>query len=356
MELKIIKAGMFTSVQDLGRWGHQADGVPVAGAMDLEALRFGNVMLGNAESAAALEVTIIGPEIAVSGEGLVVFSGADLGFCVNGEEYGSWTVAALREGDVLSFTAPKSGCRGYLCFGGGIDVPVVMGSRSTYTRAKIGGYQGRALIAGDTLKTGEQRPAWRKLADFILPLELRPNYSADKPLKILTGLQEEAFTKEGVETLFSSDYTVSTETDRMGTRFEGPKIKHGERGADIVSDGIPMGAVQIPGHGMPISMMADRQTTGGYTKIGVLTPASIQALAQRMPGTKVRFKKATMEEAIAELRHTRDATEKIARLRASAIAAYKPAAPLSAREQVKYRHFKLTVEGKTHDIAIEELE
>lgn len=356
MELKINKGGMFTTVQDLGRWGHQSEGVPVAGAMDLEALRLGNTMLGNDENAAALEVTILGPEIAVAGEGLVLFAGADLGFSVNGETVGSWKVAALKDGDVLSFTAPKRGCRGCLCFPGGIDVPVVMGSRSTYTRAKIGGYQGRALKSGDMLKTGEGLAAWRKLAGFTLPEELCPDYSAEKPLKILTGLQEDAFTKEGIETFFSSEYTVSTETDRMGSRLEGPAIKHGEKGADIVSDGIPMGAVQIPGHGTPIAMLADRQTTGGYTKIGVLTPASIQTLVQRLPGLKIRFERASMPEAVAELQKTKNAVSEINRLRASFISA--PAvSPASAGfyESLRLRQFKLTVDRKSYDVTCEEI-
>lgn len=356
MELKISKGGMFTTIQDLGRWGHQSEGVPVAGAMDLEALRLGNTMLGNDENAAALEVTILGPEIAVAGEGPVLFAGADAGFAVNGRAIGSWKIAALKDGDILSFGAPKLGCRGYLCFSGGIDVPVVMGSRSTYTRAKIGGYQGRVLKPGDMLKTGEPCAVWRRLTGFALPESLYPDYSQEKPLKILTGLQEDAFTKEGVETLFSSEYTISTETDRMGSRLEGPAIKHGEKGADIVSDGIPMGAVQIPGHGTPIAMLADRQTTGGYTKIGVLTPASIQMLVQRLPGSKVRFERASMQEAIDELRKTRDAVLEIRRLRASFISTpvVPPASP-APDETVKIRQFRLTIDGKGYDVTCEEI-
>lgn len=356
MELKIVKPGILTTVQDLGRWGHQSEGIPVAGAMDLEALRFGNVMLGNAENAAALEVTILGPEIVTGGHGLALFAGADLGFSVNSQEIGSWRAVVVKSGDVLSFRGPKAGCRGYLCFCGGIDVPIIMGSRSTYTRAKIGGYEGRALKQGDMLRTGEPYAAWRRLEGFTLPDDLRPVYSPDKPLKILKGLQSDAFTKLGQETLFSSEYTISTETDRMGSRFEGPPIEHGEKGADIISDGIPMGAVQIPGHGTPIAMLADRQTTGGYTKVGVLSPASIQALVQRMPGSTVRFEACTMEDAVAELRKTRDGVLKIQQLRASYISA--PAVTQyreTLEEPVKVRYFKLTVDGKSCDVTCEEV-
>lgn len=356
MELNIIKGGMLTTVQDLGRWGHQSEGVPVAGAMDLEALRLGNVMLGNDENAAALEVTILGPEIEACGAGLALFAGADLGFSINGVEIGSWKVAEVKDGDILSFSGPKLGCRGYLCFPGGIDVPVVMGSRSTYTRAGIGGHKGRALKSGDKLRTGEGMASWRRLIGFTLPEALRPDYSPGKTLKILTGLQEDAFTKEGLETLFSSEYTISTETDRMGSRLEGPKVAHGEKGADIVSDGIPMGAVQIPGHGTPIAMLADRQTTGGYTKAGVLSPSSIQSLVQRMPGSKVRFEKCSMQDAIDELHKTRERIQEIKRLCASYISAPEIKPLLGTREEaVKIRRFRLTVDGRSCDVTCEEI-
>lgn len=356
MELTIKKSGLLTTVQDLGRWGYQSDGVPVSGAMDIEALRYGNAMLRNGGDAAALEVTILGPEVELRGEGLALFAGADLGFSLNGLEVGSWKVVSLKPGDVISFTGPKKGCRGYICFSGGIDVPPVMGSRATYTRAGIGGYQGRALKPGDRLVTGEPAVLWKKLAGFTLPPELRPDYSPDRTLKILMGLQEEAFTGEGLETLFSSQYTVSTDSDRMGTRFDGPKVRHGENGADIVSDGIPMGAVQIPGHGTPIAMLADRQTTGGYAKVGVLTPASVQALVQRMPGAPVRFEKAEMKEAVSELRKTSETVQEIIRLSAALIGA--PAADSALTDgsgPAKKLSFRLTVEGSTSDVTCEEI-
>lgn len=358
MELKIMKAGMLTTVQDLGRWGHQSDGVPVSGAMDIEALRFGNAMLGNADGDAALEVTVLGPEISVEGECAAVFAGAELGFTVNGEELGSWKVVTLNHGDVLTFKGPKNGSRGYLCFTGGIDVPSVMGSRATYTRARIGGHHGRALKAGDLLETGEPYVLWRRLGGFSLPQRLIPDYSAERKLKIITGLQEDAFTAEGLETLFSSDYTLSVESDRMGCRFDGPKVAHGENGADIVSDGIPMGAVQIPGHGTPIAMLADRQTTGGYTKVGVLTPASIQALVQRIPGAKVCFERATVKEAIDELRKTRETIREIVQLRAVLVAApaVVPVPMATKNERGGVRSFRLTVEGKSADVTCEEVE
>lgn len=317
MELKVLKPGMLTTVQDLGRWGYQASGVPVAGAMDIPALRMGNAMLGNSDEAAALEVTLMGPELIVSDRGLVVFAGAELGFAINGFEVGSWRASVVREGDVISFKGVRSGCRGYLCASGGIDVPSVMGSRSTYVRASIGGFGGRPLRAGDRVKVGEPAPLMLRTEGFCLPRELRPDCDLTRPLMIVKGLQAEAFTEEGLATLFGSEYTISSESDRMGCRFEGAKIEHREQGADIVSDAIPLGAVQIPGHGLPIAMLADRQTTGGYTKVGVLSPLSIQALVQRVPGTKVRFAVASLEEATEELRTIKQTVEEVRRLRAT---------------------------------------
>ena len=352
MELSIVKPGMLTSVQDLGRWGYQASGVPVAGAMDLPALRMGNVMVGNEEGAAALEVTLMGPEITLAGEGCAVFAGAELGFSVNGREIASWTVTVLKDGDVISFKGPKGkGCRGYICFGGGVDVPLVMGSRATYTRAKIGGYEGRALKAGDALKTGEPSPLWRRMDGFTIPAGMKPDYNPDKPLGILVGLQADFFTEEGLKTLFESEYTLSSESDRMGCRFEGPKVQHKEAGADIVSDGIPLGTVQIPGHGLPIAMLADRQTTGGYTKVGVLTPASIQALVQRMPGMKARFERATEESAVGELNAVKETVDKIYQARMS----YVSRANIYGQKALS-SDLKITLNGKVYEVRCEEIQ
>ena len=350
MELTVKKAGMLTTVQDLGRWGYQSSGVPVAGAMDLPALRLGNLMVGNETGAAALEATFMGPELSVSGDGVAVCAGAELGFSVNGREIGSWLNVALKDGDVISFKGPKCGCRAYICFAGGVDVPVVMGSRSTYTRAKIGGCEGRALKTGDVLRTGSQNAGWRSAEGFSLPQELKPDYKSDRPLKIITGLQQDAFTEAGLATLFGSEYTVTSESDRMGCRFEGPSVEH-VKGADIVSDAIPLGAVQIPGHGMPIAMLADRQTTGGYTKVGVLTQASIQALVQKIPGAKVRFERVSMETAVAELRAEKMLEDKVAGLRCAWCA--KSAAPETARPLSG--RLRITVNGVSYDVTCEEI-
>lgn len=350
MELKVRRAGMLTSVQDLGRWGFQSSGVPVAGAMDLPALRIGNAMLGNPDGAAALEVTLLGPELEVCGCGAAVFAGADLGFTVNGRAVGSWRVVELRDGDVISFSGPRNGCRGNLCFAGGVDVPLVMNSRATYMRAKIGGYEGRALKNGDVIKTGEPSPLWKKLDGFALPPEFNPALPADAHLSLMMGLQEDMFTEEGKLTLFSAEYTITAESDRMGCRLEGDKIAHSAESGDIVSDAIPLGAVQVPSHGTPIVMLADRQTTGGYTKIGVLTPLSIEALVQKMPGAAVRFRKASIDEGVAEQKKIAEAVRRVNELRCSYVS--RPRAAWTCGVQARYR---MTIDGRTYDVTCEEI-
>ena len=350
-ELKVRRAGMLTSVQDLGRWGFQSSGVPVAGAMDLPALRIGNAMVGNPEGAAALEVTLLGPELEVCGGGAAVFAGADLGFSVNGRAVGSWRVVELKSGDVISFTGPKNGCRGNLCFAGGVGVPLVMNSRSTYMRAKIGGFEGRALKNGDVITTGEPSPLWKRLDGFTLPPELNPALPADAPLSLMTGLQEDLFTEEGRATLFSSEYTITSESDRMGCRLDGAKIEH-VKGGDIVSDGVPLGAVQIPSHGMPIVMLADRQTTGGYTKIGVLTPLSIEALVQKMPGSPVRFRKASIDDGTAEQMKIAEAVRRVGELRSTYVSRPRAA---QANGGFASARLRLTVNGKQYEVTCEEI-
>jgi len=289
--------GMLTTVQDGGRWGYPGKGMPVAGAMDLPSFRLGNILAGNEENEGALEVTLLGPTLFVAeGEGMAAVTGADLGFQVNGRPAPMWTAVAVGAGDVLSFSGPRSGCRAYLCLSGGVDVPPVMESRSTYTRARVGGFQGRALKKGDIVRCGEPLPLWRKCEGLVCPEALRPCYLPDAPLRVVPGPQDDLFTEKGKETFYGSDYAVSNSADRMGYRMDGPEIEH-TGAADIISDAIPLGAVQVPDHGQPIVMLADRPTTGGYTKIGVVCSVHLSALSPRPPGQTVRFPKTSPDDA-----------------------------------------------------------
>jgi biotin-dependent carboxylase-like uncharacterized protein len=272
--------------------------MPVAGAMDMQSFRLGNILVGNEENAAALEVTLLGPTLEVTeGEAVAAVTGAELGFKVNGAPVPNWTAVTVRAGDVLGFGSPSFGCRAYLCISGGVDVPLVMGSRSTYTRAKVGGYEGRALKKGDTLRCGEAAPLWRRCEGLVCPAELRPSRDPSAPLRVLPGPQEDCFTDKGLASFYGTEYAISNSADRMGYRMDGEPIEHSGP-ADIISDAIPLGAVQVPGHGQPIVMLADRQTTGGYTKIGVVCSVDTSALAQRLPGAVVSFTRVALEEAV----------------------------------------------------------
>lgn len=353
MKLAIRNPGMLTTVQDLGRWGHQAIGMPVAGAMDSMALRRGNLIVHNPMDAAALEITVTGPTAEIIGKGLVALAGADLGMTLNGTYAAPWTAHAVRDGDRISFSGMKDGnCRGYLCVSGGIEIPLVMGSRSTYLRAGIGGFKGRTLQKGDTLDCGEPYILWRRCAGFSCPKDLLPRYSADLPLEAVLGPQEDYFTDKGIETFLSEEYHVSTAADRMGYRMDGPIIEHVD-GADIVSDAICLGAVQVPGHGQPIVMMADRQTTGGYTKIAVLTQASICLLAQRLPGQPVRFKAVGQNEAI---KTAKEEAAKLESLKMDLARWVDAAGRTDGNTSLSKGSFRIRINGKSHDITWEIIE
>ncbi|MDR3231445.1 MAG: biotin-dependent carboxyltransferase family protein [Synergistaceae bacterium] len=365
MRIWIEKPGMFSTVQDLGRRGYQMQGVPVAGAMDTAALRLGNILVGNDEGAAGLEITMTGPLLKITeGEGCFAVTGAEAGITKNGVALSCWTAHKVVAGDALAFTPPKTGgSRAYFCVGGGIDVPLVMGSRSTYTRGKFGGYEGRALRSGDTLASGETDALQAKCEGLECPPSLRPNRDANAPLRVIPGPQDDRFTEEGLATFYASEYVITNSSDRMGCRMEGPEIAHKEA-ADIISDAICSGSVQVPGHGQPIVMLADRQTTGGYTKIATVCAVDVGNLAQRLPGQKVRFKKITVGEAVTLLQREAKLFGEMKRLRAawrSKPAFFMPMLPppiAPAFEIAGRRHgvLNVRVDGVPHHVEWERLE
>lgn len=294
-DMKIVIPGMYTTIQDLGRFNFQKSGMPVAGAMDSFSLKVANILVGNNESEACLEVTLMGPEIEFGCSAVIAITGADLSPKVNGADIDMWSSVQLKQGDILSFGAIKSGCRCYIAVAGGIDIPVVMGSKSTYTRGHIGGMEGRQLKAGDELGLGVQGRN-RTFKPAKVKNEYIPDYKNEITARVVLGPQDDYFSDESLKVFLSSEYTVTNEADRMGYRLSGPEIKH-KSGADIISDGITMGSVQVPGHGMPIIMMADRQTTGGYTKIATVITPDIDYIGQLKPGDKLRFKSVDIKEA-----------------------------------------------------------
>jgi antagonist of KipI len=291
-----LDGGLLTTVQDLGRIGYQRYGVPVAGAADAPALRAANRLVGNAPGAAGLECTVSGPILAARRPIVAAVTGADLGAVVEREDIGRfevppWSSFFLRPGNVLRFEGRRSGARAYVAFAGGIDVPEVLGSRSTYLTAGFGGFEGRTLRSGDRFGLGAAARAAAPGARWTR--NARANGS--EPIRLVLGPQEDYFTEKALVTLTSSTYTVAAASDRMGLRFEGPALEH--RHVDFVSDGIMQGGIQVPPNGLPILMLADRATMGGYPKIATAALVDIPRLAQLLPGDTVRFRVVTREEA-----------------------------------------------------------
>ncbi len=359
MRLVIEKSGMFTTVQDLGRRGYQMQGVPVAGAMDAAALRIANILVGNEDGLAGLEITVIGPTIRIAeGEGCFAVAGAEAGITKNGAPLPCWTAHKIAAGDVIAFTPPKDGAsRAYFSVSGGIDVPPVMGSRATYTRGKFGGLRGRALKSGDELVAGTPVPLWAACDGLACPPPLRPNRDSSAPLRVIPGPQDDCFIEEGLTAFYSSEYVITNSADRMGYRMEGPVIAHKEA-ADIISDAVCLGSVQVPGHGQPIVMLADRQTTGGYTKIATVCSVDIGNLSQRLPGQKVHFKKIAVDEAVDLLRQEAQLFEGLKRLRAewcSRPAAASVSAPQPAGVCAR-GVWNVRIDGESHRVEWEKLD
>jgi antagonist of KipI len=307
MALEVLDGGMLTTVQDLGRTGYERFGVPVAGAMDPFALRAANWLVGNPPEAAALEITLAGPRLRATEKCLVAVTGADLGLRVNGWDLPAWKAVFVRQGWTIESRRGAArcapvGCRAVLAVAGGIDVAPVMDSRSTYLSGGFGGFEGRALRRGDLVPVGPVGFHLPERAGRTFPHHLIPSCSDAPTIRVVLGPQDDYFTDEGIATFLSGEYEVSSASDRMGCRLQGPQIVHKDA-TGIISDGIPLGAVQVPPDGQPIVMLADRQTTGGYPKIATVISADIPLLAQCVPGqSRVRFEAVGIEEAQASYR------------------------------------------------------
>ena len=298
--LRVLRPGLHTTVQDLGRFGLQALGVPVSGALDPDALRLANALVGNPPDEAALEVLHAGPMLEVTAPALRLALAAYEGEIVveNAARriLPAWQAVVLPCGTRFRLAAARAAVCSYLAVGGGLDVPLVAGSRSTFVRGGFGGWQGRALAAGDELPAPRRpvRPApLRRLAT--------PPALGAGPLRVVLGPQDDHFTDEAIATLTGADYTVTRAADRMGLRLDGPRLAH-RGGHDIVSDGTTAGALQVPGDGRPLLLLADRQTTGGYPKIATVCTADLPRAGRLRPGDRVRFAVIGVAEAQAERR------------------------------------------------------
>ncbi len=286
--LRVIRPGLLTTVQDLGRYGFRRYGMPLAGAMDHLALRVANRLVGNPDHAAGLEITILGPELRFETDALIAVTGADLSPVMDGAVLPLWTAVAVRAGNVLTFGQRRTGARAYLAIAGGLDIPLVLGSRSTHLRSRTGGIEGRALVKGDVLIGGEPSAGWRDLAGRSVPDSMRPRYSSAPTVRVLFGPQQDAFTTQALETLSSRRYSISPDSDRMGYRLAGPALPHSGL-PEMVSDATAPGAIQVPPNQQPILLMVDCQTTGGYPQIAVVISADLPLAAQLIPGDTIGF-------------------------------------------------------------------
>lgn len=289
---EVIQPGSFTTVQDQGRFGYQQFGVPISGAIDSFAYRVANILVGNFQDQAVLEATVFGPTLNVLNQGVIAITGGDLSPFIADTPLRMWESVSVESGDVIQFKGPKSGCRAYIAVAGGIDVPEVMGSRSTYVAGKIGGIDGRPLEAGDRLKKNEGASS----AGIRIPSELIPSYLNEIGLRVILGPQDEYFT-EGIRNFFASIFEVSTKADRMGYRLEGNTIQHKDGvNKSIISEPSVPGGVQIPPDGNPIILLVE-QTVGGYTKIATVISSDIGKIGQAKTGDRIRFHQVDLQEA-----------------------------------------------------------
>jgi antagonist of KipI len=306
--MRVLASGLLTTVQDLGRYGFAKDGVPPCGAMDPNALRAANLLVGNDEDAAGLEITVHGPALEVN-RSVIAVCGADLSPHVSRLELPLWEAVYVQEGATLEFGDLRWGCRTYVAVAGGIDVPPVMGSRSTYLWAALGGFGGRAVRAGDVLPIGEAGARARRImgtaAQALGPVPFaRTDRRLGDPqrlyrsgaIRVVRGPHWDMIASCDREALLNASFRVSARSDRMGYRLDGPRLR-APQGGELLSSAVLTGTVQVPPGGQPIVLMSDRQTTGGYPMVAQVVRADLGTIAQLKPGDEIRFVETTIDEA-----------------------------------------------------------
>ncbi len=312
--MNVRKPGLQTTVQDAGRIGYYEIGMPPSGAMDQYSYTIANLLVGNDEKAAALEITYLGPEIEFEQDTVIALTGGEIPPKINGNPAPMWETLAVKAGDVLSFDFMKKGARVYLAVAGGIEVEEIMGSRSTYTLCGIGGYQGRALQEGDRLNIGQQHqrsvaPGTRVDSSFI------PAFSNQYEIRVIVGLCSYRLTEESKQRFLSIDWTVTPEANRVGYRFKGERLQFvpreqpfgaGSNPSNVVDLGYPIGSIQVPDGVEPIALLNDAVTGGGYATIATVISADLNRMAQIKTNEKVRFVSVTLEEALKARHELRD--------------------------------------------------
>lgn len=312
MSMTVIRPGLLSSIQDQGRYGFQKYGVIVSGAMDSYALRVANILVGNKENEGVLEMTLMGPTLRLEQDMLIAITGGDMVPTINEVPVPMWRPVYVKQGSVLVFKGCKPGCRSYLAVAGGYDIPAVMGSKSTYLRAGIGGLEGRALLAGDVLSLQNSQSAQscrliKQLASELLGREFAAtdwyapktyilDSSPSTTVRVTYGSQYEYFSPESKEQFFNQPFRVTPQSDRMGYRLAGPELTLREP-LEMISEAVVLGTVQVPPDGNPIILLADRQTAGGYPKIAQVAAVDVAVIAQSRPGAQIRFQAISLQEA-----------------------------------------------------------
>ncbi len=297
MSLEVVEVSGLVTAQDSGRKGWRQFGVPVSGPMDSFAFQAANALVGNPMDYAGIEIGLGDAVLHPKQDCVIAVTGAGYGLSISIWEFPLWGSFFVRAGWRIRLNRIDDGMWAYLAVTGGVQTQPILGSRSTYLRGRLGGFEGRRLQAGDVIQTGVPSYLRHELAARTLPEEVRPNYGNHPVIEVVLGPQTDYFTKESIETFLSSEYSVDLTSDRMGYRLVGPPVKHRGR-TELISEGMSFGAIQIPSNGQPIVMMADCPATGGYPKIGTVVSADLPLLAQCVPGkSRIRFRQTTVEKA-----------------------------------------------------------
>lgn len=311
MSIQVISPGLMTTIQDNGRTGYQKHGIIASGVMDRYSFRIANILLDNKENEAVLEITFMGPTLVFQTDTLIAITGGDLSPTINGEAVPMWRPVLVKKDSVLSFGMMKAGARAYLAVAGGFDIPVVMESKSTYMRAGIGGFKGRALIKEDivpTLQTNAQVDKFKTQLNreaekgcfitttwFFAPTHI-PSIGENIAVRVTRGNQMQYFTQESIQKFYSKSYTVTPQSDRMGYRLAGDAVKL-TAPLEMISEAVSFGTIQAPPDGNPIILLADRQTAGGYPKFAQVTISDLAVIAQICPGQTIQFIEVSLKEA-----------------------------------------------------------
>lgn len=307
MAFEIGNPGLATTVQDQGRMGHYNVGIPQSGSLDQYSAELGNALVGNTAREAVLECTYLGPVLTTDADAVIAVTGAPVEVKVNGEPRPQWSRLLLKAGDQLSFGVIQGGTRYYIAVQGGVDVPEVLGSRSTYSLGGIGGFKGRKLEAGDVVPVGAPLNGGKLPQTGTVPEEFRPVYSKSQEVRIVLGLYDHRLTEEGLGNLLDEEWKVTPVADRMGLRYSGPGVKWKEReqpfgaGSDpsnIVDAGYAVGSIQIPGGTQPIILHRDAVSGGGYAMVGTVISADMDLVARAAPGTATRFVAVSLPDAL----------------------------------------------------------